>query len=121
MASPAVATPHPSPAVLAHDPRRRLLPRRVSAPILPPFRWHQRYAGHSPFDLGFQRSALQLKVDTKPREVSIVVVSSIMDIPLADWDACAVDSVDPDKFNPFLTHAFLSSLEESGSVVKVSA
>uniref|UniRef100_A0A0D9W3Y5 Pentatricopeptide repeat-containing protein n=1 Tax=Leersia perrieri TaxID=77586 RepID=A0A0D9W3Y5_9ORYZ len=58
------------------------------------------------------------EVNTKPREVSVAVVSSIMDIPSADWDACAVDSADPDKFNPFRTHAFLSSLEESGSAVK---
>ncbi|XP_051217485.1 uncharacterized protein [Lolium perenne] len=54
----------------------------------------------------------------KPHEVSISVVSSIMDIPPAEWDACAVDSAEPEKLNPFLTHAFLSSLEESGSAVK---
>jgi predicted N-acyltransferase len=29
----------------------------------------------------------------------------------ADWDACAGDG------NPFLTHAFLSALEDSGSAV----
>lgn len=130
MASPAVATRHPSPSFFGPDPRRR--------------------RGHSPSNLGFRRLGLQLKVtaifgwikgdtrtrelnpsaesytltgsaseaDTKPREVSVAVVSSIMDIPSADWDACAVDSVDPDNFNPFLTHAFLSSLEESGSAVK---
>ena len=56
----------------------------------------------------------------KPREVSISVASSIMDIPAADWDACACDPAGPEEFNPFLTHAFLSSLEESGSAVKVS-
>ena len=55
----------------------------------------------------------------KPREVSISVASSIMDIPAADWDACACDPAGPEEFNPFLTHAFLSSLEESGSAVKV--
>jgi predicted N-acyltransferase len=54
----------------------------------------------------------------KPREVSISVASSIMDIPAADWDACACDPAGPEEFNPFLTHAFLSSLEESGSAVK---
>ncbi|OEL34896.1 hypothetical protein BAE44_0004086, partial [Dichanthelium oligosanthes] len=58
------------------------------------------------------------EVGAKPREVSISVAASIMDIPAADWDACACDPADPEKFNPFLTHAFLSSLEESGSAVK---
>ncbi|GJN27539.1 hypothetical protein PR202_gb15569 [Eleusine coracana subsp. coracana] len=57
-------------------------------------------------------------VGTKPREVSISIASSIMDVPAVDWDACACDPDDPEKFNPFLTHAFLSSLEESGSAVK---
>lgn len=60
------------------------------------------------------------QVGAEPREVSISVASSIMDIPAADWDACACDPASPEMFNPFLTHAFLSSLEESGSAVKVS-
>jgi predicted N-acyltransferase len=37
------------------------------------------------------------------------VASSIADVPAADWDACAGRS------NPFIAHAFLKSLEESGS------
>ena len=40
----------------------------------------------------------------------VEVCASLADVPAADWDACA----GPD--NPFLSHAFLSSLEESGSV-----
>jgi hypothetical protein len=39
----------------------------------------------------------------------VQVVSRIADIPAADWDACAGD-------NPFVGHAFLSALEDSGSV-----
>ncbi|XP_062225724.1 uncharacterized protein LOC133924277 isoform X2 [Phragmites australis] len=137
MASPAAATRHPYPTVLASAPRRRLRLRR---------------RGHSPSKLSYQSLASRLKVNalfgwlrgdtttcelippaesytltgsasevgTKPREVSISVVSSIMDIRAADWDACACDPADPEKFNPFLTHAFLSSLEESGSAVKMS-
>ncbi|MFC4351122.1 GNAT family N-acetyltransferase [Fodinicurvata halophila] len=38
------------------------------------------------------------------------VTHSLSDIPAADWDACAGTG------NPFLTHAFLSALEESGCV-----
>uniref|UniRef100_K3Y7N4 Uncharacterized protein n=1 Tax=Setaria italica TaxID=4555 RepID=K3Y7N4_SETIT len=133
MASPAAATRHPSPTVLASTPRHRL-------------RLHRR--GYPPSKLGYQTSRLKVnalfgwlrgdtamrelippaesytlsgsasEVGAEPREVSISVASSIMDIPAADWDACACDPADPEKFNPFLTHAFLSSLEESGSAVK---
>ncbi|KAK9286561.1 hypothetical protein L1049_014960 [Liquidambar formosana] len=52
------------------------------------------------------------------KKVSLSVVSSISDISSNDWDACALDATGPEKFNPFLTHGFLSSLEESGSAVK---
>ncbi|MEP3113479.1 GNAT family N-acetyltransferase [Nisaea sp.] len=41
---------------------------------------------------------------------AISVVRSIHEIDPADWDACAGAS------NPFLSHAFLSALEDSGSV-----
>lgn len=43
-------------------------------------------------------------------EVTIRVVESIAAIPAADWDACAGAD------NPFLAHAFLLALEQSGSV-----
>ena len=35
----------------------------------------------------------------------------IADIPAEEWDACAGDG------NPFVSHAFLSALEDSGSAV----
>lgn len=41
---------------------------------------------------------------------AISVIRSIHEIAPADWDACAGAS------NPFLSHAFLSALEDSGSV-----
>jgi predicted N-acyltransferase len=41
--------------------------------------------------------------------VSIQVISRIAELPAAEWDACA----GPD--NPFVSHAFLCALEESGS------
>lgn len=52
--------------------------------------------------------------------MKIGVAGSIADIPAADWDVCVRDAAarmpgeDPD--NPFLRHAFLLALEESGSV-----
>ncbi|CAA7395286.1 unnamed protein product [Spirodela intermedia] len=55
--------------------------------------------------------------DVKPRRISLSVAASISDVSSKDWDACAEDSSGLEKFNPFLTHAFLSSLEESGSAV----
>jgi len=33
-----------------------------------------------------------------------------------EWDACALSATGPDSDNPFLSHAFLSILEDSGSV-----
>lgn len=38
------------------------------------------------------------------------ITHSLSEVPEADWDACL------DTSNPFLTHAFLSTLEESGCV-----
>lgn len=46
--------------------------------------------------------------DTGP-ELSLTLHRGIAEIPAADWDACA----GPD--NPFVSHAFLLALEESGS------
>lgn len=56
--------------------------------------------------------------ERRPRKVCLSVVSSISDISSEDWDACAVEATGLEKLNPFLTHGFLSSLEESGSSVK---
>ncbi|KAJ7967946.1 Acyl-CoA N-acyltransferase [Quillaja saponaria] len=53
-----------------------------------------------------------------PKRIKISVVSSISEVSSSDWDACAQDATGPKKFNPFLTHGFLSSLEDSGSAVK---
>ncbi|XP_056163406.1 uncharacterized protein LOC115691187 isoform X1 [Syzygium oleosum] len=57
---------------------------------------------------------------TKPRpmQISLSVVSSISEVSSNDWDACALDATGPEKYNPFLSHGFLSSLEESNSAVK---
>ncbi|KAL7119713.1 hypothetical protein ACP275_02G079300 [Erythranthe tilingii] len=54
----------------------------------------------------------------KSRKLSVQVVSSISEVSADEWDACSLDAAGPDKFNPFLTHGFLSSLEDSGSAVK---
>ena len=44
----------------------------------------------------------------------IRVVPAIADVPASAWDACAAP--DPATLNPFLLHAFLKTLEDSGSV-----
>ncbi len=43
-------------------------------------------------------------------EISVKVLTKISDIPAEEWDACAGTT------NPFVRHAFLNALEESGSV-----
>lgn len=45
-----------------------------------------------------------------PEPISARIAEGVASIPAAQWDACAGDG------NPFLSHAFLSALETSGSV-----
>jgi predicted N-acyltransferase len=45
--------------------------------------------------------------------MSASVVKSMRDIPAADWNRCA--NPEGSLYNPFIDHAFLLSLEESGS------
>ncbi|XP_031286317.1 uncharacterized protein LOC116145004 [Pistacia vera] len=52
------------------------------------------------------------------KKIYLSVISSILDVSANEWDACALDTTGPEKFNPFLTHGFLSSLEETGCAVK---
>lgn len=54
--------------------------------------------------------------------LSVRSVESLADVPAAAWDACAnpqgldAETADGERFNPFLTHAFLLALEQSRSV-----
>ena len=49
-------------------------------------------------------------------------VESVADVPAAAWDACAnppglsVEAAEGERFNPFVSHAFLLALEQSRSV-----
>lgn len=52
------------------------------------------------------------------KKISVLVISSISEVSSQEWDACALDASGTEKFNPFLTHGFLSSLEESRCSVK---
>lgn len=49
-------------------------------------------------------------MDTPPPELLLSLTPRIADIPAEAWDACAGQA------NPFVSHAFLKALEESGSV-----
>jgi uncharacterized protein len=57
-----------------------------------------------------------------PSNFTARVVTSIAAIDAAAWDACAnppgrsFEEAEGERFNPFLTHAFLHALEASGSV-----
>ncbi|MEE1656328.1 GNAT family N-acetyltransferase [Microvirga sp. CF3062] len=48
----------------------------------------------------------------------VKIAQGLKAVPAADWDACAqgTGSGDDDPFNPFVSHAFLSALEDSGCV-----
>ncbi|MBB4042157.1 hypothetical protein GGR34_003842 [Microvirga flocculans] len=48
----------------------------------------------------------------------VKIAQGLKAVPAAGWDACAVaaGSGDDDPFNPFVSHAFLSALEDSGCV-----
>ena len=48
-----------------------------------------------------------------PASIQLRVISSLSLIAAEDWDACA--NPDGQVYNPFLRHAFLQALEESGS------
>jgi predicted N-acyltransferase len=50
-------------------------------------------------------------------DLRIRVLASIVDVPAAAWDACANASseCEDQAYNPFISHAFLSALEVSGS------
>lgn len=47
-------------------------------------------------------------------EIVIRVISSLAEVPAAEWDACAGAG------NPFVSHAFLKAVEESGSATAES-
>lgn len=49
--------------------------------------------------------------DDGPAALALTLHPRIAEIPAADWDSCAGGD------NPFVSHAFLSALEESGSAV----
>ena len=48
--------------------------------------------------------------DVEPDAVTVRVIGQMTEIPSVEWDACAGSD------NPFVSHAFLSALEESGCV-----
>jgi uncharacterized protein len=57
-----------------------------------------------------------------PNSLKARVARAVADVDAAQWDACAnpADSTEEDacgeRFNPFISHAFLNALERSGSV-----
>lgn len=55
-----------------------------------------------------------------PLTLTVSVVSSIGLVPVEAWDLCALEAAAPESANPFVTHAFLSSLEDSKSACPVS-
>ncbi|GAQ82524.1 hypothetical protein KFL_001140120 [Klebsormidium nitens] len=60
---------------------------------------------------GDQQSTAQLNL-------TVSVITDISKVSPEDWDACALEAAGEGARNPFLSHAFLLSLEESKSAVK---
>ncbi len=56
------------------------------------------------------------EADAKARRI-VRVASRIADIPAAEWNACA-RVAEASIANPFISHAFLQALEESGSATR---
>ncbi|WP_127089450.1 GNAT family N-acetyltransferase [Aquabacter cavernae] len=52
--------------------------------------------------------------ETTRHDVTLQVLGRISDIPAAAWDACAAGGAE--RPEPFVSHAFLSALEEAGCV-----
>jgi uncharacterized protein len=50
--------------------------------------------------------------------LQVKIAQGLKAVPASDWDACAIGTGtgDDDPFNPFVSHAFLSALEDSGCV-----
>ncbi|MGO4524810.1 GNAT family N-acetyltransferase [Microvirga sp. 2MCAF35] len=50
--------------------------------------------------------------------IQVKIAQGLSAVAAVDWDACALGtgSADDDPFNPFVSHAFLSALEDSGCV-----
>ncbi|KAG0590537.1 hypothetical protein M758_1G114000 [Ceratodon purpureus] len=55
--------------------------------------------------------------DASPLTLTVSVVSSISLVSAEAWDLCALEAAGPEAVNPFVSHAFLSSLEDSKSAV----
>ncbi len=59
---------------------------------------------------------------SKPNTLTVEVITRIADIEPASWDACANPAAAgfscETEINPFITHAFLNALEESGSATE---
>ena len=65
-------------------------------------------------------------IERQPTETAsdrrvVRIVARIAEVSAADWDACASgDLASTRPSNPFISHAFLSALEESGSATRLT-
>ncbi|MEM8643946.1 MAG: GNAT family N-acetyltransferase [Pseudomonadota bacterium] len=66
---------------------------------------------HSPQEQGPEDGGAQ--------EAVVRIAGRVADVPADDWDACALgDSTSAKPPNPFVSHAFLKALEDSGSAAR---
>src|ERR1700730_4078769 len=77
-----------------------------------PCGWTRQTTTHLPVNGDRMRHDLLSAVPCMPdgsASLTLTLHGTIAEIAASDWDACAGDD------NPFVSHAFLSALEESGS------
>src|SRR5262249_23137986 len=60
---------------------------------------------------------LQKADEQKNAQLVVRAISRIADVPAEDWDSCA-RGVTASVANPFISHAFLLALEESGTAAR---
>lgn len=114
------------PPYLRDLPYRKCYPKSIYKSRIKALFWQPKKAVDPPemdLSLGnFTMTKINSEGDSTSLEtakmISVSVLSSISEVSSNDWDACSLNATGPEEFNPFLTHGFLSSLEESGCAVK---
>jgi len=61
-----------------------------------------------------ERPLRETELESDHKAAVVRIASRIADVPAADWDACT-RGLSTRVDNPFICHAFIKALEESGS------
>jgi predicted N-acyltransferase len=64
-----------------------------------------------------EKPSRETELETTRKPVVVRIASRIADVPAQEWDACSCD-VATQPGNPFIIHAFLRAVEDSGSATR---